>query len=90
VNFIINNGGTDPLGSGFMFHFETIDKVYTCREHLQTQFEGAFHLSAASRQIILNHGINIPPAIPIGNAWVVTKVLIRTTEHTFDRKFFEL
>ena len=90
-NFITANGGEDNQNSGFMYHFETIDQLYECQNLLKINFPYIFHLSANSIQFIAqNYGVVVPAPIPIGYAWIITKVLIRTSEHSVINNFFEL
>lgn len=85
IEFIRNHDGEDPQGTGFMFHFSTSDKLARCRTMLKQEFPHIFHPSDLMRQ---RYNIVDEP-IKIGDAWVVTKVLTRDSEHCLHENFFE-
>ena len=89
IAHILNNEGTDPENSEFVFHFRTYQALSRCRDSMYENIPAAFH-NPPTLVNILNqqYGLNIPPPIPMAEAWLVLKTAVLETDYRQDQRFF--
>ncbi len=89
INHILANGGSNPEGSDFIFHFQSYGGLIGCRDSLRISIPGAFHASpTVIKTFNATHGLNVPPPVPMATAWVVIKTTILSTDYRQDSNFF--
>ena len=89
VNHILANGGSDPESSGFIFHFQTMQSMLTCRNSMRTAVPAIFHIHPIlANRLNLQYGTHIPIPIPMAEAWIVIKTAVMLSEYKEDDSFF--
>lgn len=82
INHIMQNGGSDPEGSGFIFHFREFRDVMHCRNSMKTAIPGAFHFSFE-----VTNRLNLSPEVPMATVWIIFKTAGMSTDCSEDKHF---
>lgn len=82
INHIMQNGGSDPNGSGFIFHFREFGDVMDCRDSMSIAVPAAFHFS-----IEVTNRFNAPPEVPVASVWIIIKTAVLSTDYREDQRF---
>lgn len=77
----MQNGGSDPNGSGFIFHFREFGDVMDCRDSMSIAVPAAFHFS-----IEVTNRFNAPPEVPMASVWIIIKTAVLSTDYREDFK----
>ena len=85
IQNILQNGGSDHLNTGCIFHFNHLEHVMECRRQLKLLFPQIFHPSALAQAVL-----NVPAQIPIARCWIAEKININSTDIAFQDYFFEM
>ncbi len=88
--FLLAHDGTDPIASGFIYHFPTFGALMTCRGMMKVAIPAAFQLPPGYvADLNAQHpGLNLPMPVPIGDAWIVFKTAVMTSDYSLDPNFF--
>jgi hypothetical protein len=84
VNHIMQNGGSDPKGSGFIFHFREFGDVIDCRDSMRIAVPAAFHFSFETTNMF-----NAPPEVPMASVWIIIKTAVLSTDYREDKHFLQ-
>ncbi|CAG8809469.1 6718_t:CDS:1, partial [Cetraspora pellucida] len=66
-----------------VFHFATVTELYTVRRNIYNLFPNAFYDSPSRQAQLTNAQLQ-----PIGTAWILTKVGVRSSDFGEDDRFF--